>query len=118
MEQLGFINFFEVYRSQYQYSHTAGHTIRFARPCIGYLLKGKCELLRGGKTYHAEEGDLLYIAADTEYYSVWSGDPEICFYSIPFAFHDKTSFYHYRFQIRKNYPAEFLLAYSILNTKD
>ena len=86
--------------------HTTGKLITFARPCIGYLLQGSAEILLNGQTYTAGVGDLIYIAAETEYYSVWSGDPQVDWYSVDFAFTDPLAFSQFRFQILRGYPGE------------
>ena len=78
--------------------------IAFARPCIGYLLHGTAEFWLNGQSYTANEGDLIYIAAETEYYSVWTGDPQVQWYSVDFSFSDPLAFSDFRFQILKNYP--------------
>ena len=41
--------------------------ISFSNPCIGYLLHGTAEFWLNGQSYTAHEGDLIYIAAETEY---------------------------------------------------
>ena len=78
--------------------------ISFSNPCIGYLLHGTAEFWLNGQSYTANEGDLIYIAAETEYYSLWIGDPEVQWYSVNFSFSDPLSFSDFRFQILKNYP--------------
>ena len=85
-------------------THTSGSTVLFRNPCIGYILKGKAQFLYKGKNYYANEGDLIYIAKSTKYYSVWTGEPEIEFYSIDLSFVKPYSFFEYRFQIVKSYP--------------
>ena len=80
--------------------------ITFSRPCIGYLLHGRAEFWLNGQNYTATAGDLIYIASETEYYSLWIGDPQVQWYSIDFAFEDPLSFSNFRFQILKNYPVE------------
>lgn len=94
------LNLFRFYET-----HTAGSMQHFERPCIGYIKKGSAQFLCKGKSYDASEGDLLYIAKDTRYYSVWTGSPEIEFYSISFSFVKPYSFYEYPFQTIQNYPA-------------
>ncbi|MBE6702432.1 MAG: AraC family transcriptional regulator [Ruminococcaceae bacterium] len=84
--------------------------ISFARPCIGYLLRGTAEFWINGQSYTACEGDLIYIAAETEYYSLWIGDPQVQWYSVDFSFADPLAFSKFRFQILKNYPVERLNA--------
>ena len=78
--------------------------ISFSNPCIGYLLHGTAEFWLNGQNYTAQEGDLIYIAAETEYYSLWIGDPQVQWYSVSFAFADPLAFSDFRFQIIKNYP--------------
>lgn len=80
--------------------------ITFSRPCIGYLLRGTAEFWLNGQSYTAHEGDLIYIAAETEYYSVWSGDPQVQWYSVDFAFSDPLAYSDFRFQILKRYPVD------------
>ena len=82
--------------------------ISFSNPCIGYLLHGTAEFWLNGQSYTAQEGDLIYIAAETEYYSLWIGDPQVQWYSVSFAFSDPLSFSDFRFQILKNYPVSAL----------
>ena len=84
--------------------HTVGSVQLFEHPCIGYINKGSAQFLYRGKNYYAEEGDLIYIAKGTKYYSVWTGIPEIDFYSVDFSFVKPYCYYDYRFQIIKNYP--------------
>ena len=92
----------DLYR--FRNSHTIGSVLFFDSPCIGYIRKGSAQFLYRGKSYYAAEGDLIYIAKDTKYYSIWSGAPEIEFYSVGFSFVKPYSFYEYRFQIIKSYP--------------
>lgn len=89
---------------KFSHTHTVGSVQVFENPCIGYINKGSAQFLYKGKSYFADEGDLIYIAKGTKYYSVWSGTPEIEFYSMYFSFVKPYSFYEYRFQIVKNYP--------------
>lgn len=99
---------FSIRRFDYRETHSRGSFIDFLRPCIGYVLKGGARFLYKGSTIEAGEGDLIYIAAGTRYYSVWSGAPEISWYSIDFAFAEPYAYYEYPFQILKGYPAELL----------
>lgn len=85
-------------------THTVGTVLRFEHPCIGYVTRGRGQFLYRGKSYYAKEGDLIYIAKGTTYYSVWTGTPEIAFYSVNFSFLKPDSLYEYRFRILKNYP--------------
>ena len=78
----------------------------FSKPCIGYLLRGNGKFFYNGNTYFAQEGDLIYIAKDSKYYSVWYGDPEIEFYSLSFDFIHPYAYYDYRFQIIKGISRE------------
>ncbi len=84
----------------------AGHHIIFDRPCIGLVCEGGAEILLDGQTYTAGPGDLIYIAAETEYYSVWGGSPTVSWYSVDFSFSDPMAFSAFRFQILHHYPAE------------
>lgn len=86
--------------------HSIGPEIFFNNPCIGYLKRGCAKFLYNGKTFYAKEGDLIYIAYETKYQSIWYGSPEVEWYLISFDFASKFSFYDYRFQILKNYPSE------------
>ncbi|MBQ2967117.1 MAG: helix-turn-helix domain-containing protein [Clostridia bacterium] len=86
--------------------HGSSSTLHFDKPCLGYILKGKCEILYKGKTYFAEAGDLMYIAKGTNYSSFWTGDPEIEFYSVPFKFTDPYAMDAFKFQLVKNYPRD------------
>lgn len=80
--------------------------ISFSNPCIGYLLHGTAEFWLNGQSYTAHEGDLIYIAAETEYYSLWIGDPQVQWYSVSFAFSNPLAYSDFRFQILPQYPAE------------
>lgn len=100
------LSYFRVRR--YVFNKTRSSVIDFVRPCIGYVLKGGARFLYKGVTVTADEGDLIYIAAGTHYYSVWSGESEISWYSIDFSFNDPYAYYEYPFQILKNYPPELL----------
>lgn len=82
--------------------------ITFSNPCIGYLLHGTAKFWINGQCHTAEAGDLIYIAAETEYYSVWIGEPQVQWYSVSFAFSDPMAFTDFRFQILKNYPVGLL----------
>ena len=93
----------------HRYTHKklrAGKWITFDRPCIGHVCCGGAEFLFDGQTYTAAPGDLIYIAAETAYYSVWSGEPTVEWFSVDFSFADPLAFSDFRFQILKNYPAE------------
>ncbi|MBQ9099569.1 MAG: helix-turn-helix transcriptional regulator [Clostridia bacterium] len=90
------------------YQMRARKFITFPHPCIGYLLHGSAEFWLDGQNYSARAGDLIYIAAETEYYSLWIGDPQVTWYSISFAFTDPMAFSDFRFQILHDYPGELL----------
>ena len=104
MERVSYINHFKIVKFEFLNHHAAGVLQDFERPCIGYILKGEAEFLYRGKTLHAKRGDLIYIARGTKYYSVWSGFPEIEFYSVDFRFANASDKSEYQFQILKNYP--------------
>ncbi len=106
MADFEYINRFEIRKLEFDKTYTTGSLQSYARPCIGYLLRGVGKFFYNGNTYFATEGDLIYIAKDTKYYSVWYGEPEIEFYSITFDFTHPYAYYDYRFQIVKNYPRE------------
>ena len=106
MKETGYISSLEMRELNFENTYTTGSLQSYARPCIGYLKRGVGKFFCNGNTYFAHEGDLIYIAKDTKYYSIWYGEPEINFYSISFDFAQPYAFYDYRFQIVKNYPAE------------
>ncbi len=97
---------YSIVRMEFQNTHSAGTLISYDHPCIGFLKKGTGTFLYNGTTYFAEAGDLVYIAKGTKYYSVWSGTPEIVFYSINYDFLSPYAFYPFRFQIVKQFPAQ------------
>ena len=94
-----FINDFSIKELQFENTYTTGSLQSYSHPCIGYLTCGTGIFFCNGNTYFAKEGDLIYIAKDTKYYSVWYGDPHIKFYSISFDFAHHYANYEYRFQI-------------------
>lgn len=104
--QINYITYYKVRKYHFLGTHTVGQVQDFPRPCIGYVAKGSADFLYRGKTITANTGDLIYIAPETRYYSVWKGSPEIEFYSIVFSFADKQAFMDYRFQLLENYPQE------------
>ena len=104
MEHIAYIHHFKIVKCQFFNHHTAGQLLSFQRPCIGYIIKGEAEFLYQGKKLHAKSGDLIYIARGTKYYSVWSGFPEITFYSIDFRYGNVSDKMDYPFQIIENYP--------------
>ena len=105
MDRLPLLSEYTIKRLTYD-KMRAKKFISFPNPCIGYLLHGTAEFWLNGQSYTANEGDLIYIAAETEYYSLWIGDPQVQWYSVSFTFSDPLSFSDFRFQILKNYPVE------------
>ena len=103
-----YINYFIIKELKFQNTYTTGSLQSYSRPCIGYLTRGSGMFFCNGKTYYAKEGDLIYIAKDTKYYSVWYGEPDISFYSISFDFTHTYAFYGYRFQIVKGVEPQLL----------
>ena len=106
MKALEYISLFEMRELRFDTTYTTGSLQSYARPCIGYLKRGMGKFFYNGNTYFAHEGDLIYIAKDTKYYSIWYGEPEIDFYSISFDFTHPYAFYDYRFQILRGYKVE------------
>lgn len=106
MDDKNFISYFNCTIVRYAKTHASCSQLTFDKPCIGYVKKGSAQFLYKGKNYNADVGDLIYIAKNTKYSSVWSGDPEIEFYSINFDYVNSYGFFEYRFQIVKNYPPE------------
>ena len=94
-----FINHFTIKELKFEKTYTSGCLQSYSMPCIGYLTHGTGIFFCNGNTYYAKEGDLIYIAKDTKYYSVWYGEPQISFYSISFDFIHPYANYGYRFQI-------------------
>ncbi len=94
-----FINDFSINEMHFKNTYTTGCLQSYSRPCIGYLTSGTGIFFCNGNTYFAKEGDLIYIAKDTKYYSVWYGKPNINFFSISFDFEHPYANYGYRFQI-------------------
>lgn len=106
MNENEYIKFLEMRQLEFTDTYTTGSLQSYSKPCIGYLLRGQGKFFYNGNTYFAEEGDLIYIAKDTKYYSVWYGEPEIVFYSLSFDFAHPYAFYDYRFQIVKGISRE------------
>lgn len=100
------ISRYELHDFHYSVIHSAGPDIFFKKPCIGYIKKGYAKFLYNGKTIYAYRGDLIYIAYETRYRSIWYGNPDIEWYSIDFDFNSKYAFYEFRFQILRNYSSE------------
>lgn len=101
-----YINLLEMRELRFNNTYTSGSLQSYSKPCIGYILRGEGKFFYNGNTYVAKEGDLIYIAKDTKYYSVWYGEPAIDFYSISFDFAHPYAFYDYRFQIVKGVARE------------
>ena len=97
------ISRYDLIHCQYQNIYSAGPEIVYFKPCIGYVKKGYADFFYNGSSFRVNEGDLIYIAFETKYQSIWYGSPDIEWYSISFDFISKYSFYNYRFQILKNY---------------
>jgi AraC-like DNA-binding protein len=94
-----FVRFLSAHHYRFMHCHSEGEGQRFEKVCLGFVVKGSAEFLYKGRAYTAREGDLLYIAKGTDYYSVWNGKPEIEFYSIVFDFQDPYAKKEYKFQI-------------------
>lgn len=99
MPQKVYLDHYSITEYSFLHRHCAGPSVYFPRPCIGYIVKGEATFLYRGKLCCAHAGDLIYIAPETTYYSVWTGDPDIFFYSLDFSFSDRIAFMDYRFQI-------------------
>ncbi len=103
MKDAQLISAYGIKKYEFQNIHSNGNLISFSRPCVGYVLKGNAEFLYRGRNFYAEQGDTIYIAAGTKYYSIWWGQPDIAFYSIDFAFAGGNTLSNYRFQILSNF---------------
>lgn len=108
MDKKNFINEFSISKKNYKNYHTIGNLQSFSSPCIGYILEGEADFLYKGKHLYAKKGDLIYIATGSTYYSVWTGNPDISFFSLNFNFVSPFSFSDYEFQIVKNYPIDII----------
>ncbi len=102
-----YIKHANIHKYVFSVRHSQNGQHNFKNPFIGYLLKGEGEFLYKGKKHFAKEGDLIYIAAGTRYYSLWKGFPEIEFYSLDFAFNVNSAYSEYRFQIVKDFEVDF-----------
>ena len=98
MSKLEYINNFTCRDCRFNRYHMAGSQF-YRHPCMALLIEGKAEFLYEGKKYEINKGDLVYIARGTKYFSVWSGDPEIRFYSIHFSFSKATDYDDFPFQV-------------------
>ncbi len=106
MDNSNLISNYEIFNFKYNNIHSAGPEIIFYNPYIGYIKKGYAKFLYKGKTIYAGKGDLIYIARETRYQSIWYGNPAVEWYSVNFDFNSKYAFYDYQFQILQNYPSE------------
>lgn len=104
MEDLSYIKEFYITKYNFKNIYSAAPVNVFNMPCIGYVLKGKGRFHYKGKIFEAKENDLIYISKGTRYYSVWSGEPDIEFYSVRYNFNNPYDKIEYDFQILKNYP--------------
>ena len=123
-----FVNYLEINKYHNLYTRTSGAVISFSRPCIAFLLKGTAEFLYNGRILSASEGDLIYIAPETQYYSLFTGEPDIELYSFYFNLTNVSEFLDYRFQIVKGfdkrlfdnvynaYDTDFFMAMAHFNT--
>lgn len=100
---VSYISAFDIVKLDFLNHHTAGTLQNFETPCIGYIIKGEAEFLYQGRTINAKERDLIYIARGTKYYSVWTGHPEIEFYSMRFRFLNASAQNEFHFQILRNF---------------
>ncbi|MBR2339679.1 MAG: helix-turn-helix transcriptional regulator [Clostridia bacterium] len=110
MERLNIINSLSLKKICFPTKHITGNS-KFKIPCIGYVIHGSGRFLYKGAVHTAYAGDLIYIAAGTKYYSVWSGDGddgsgEIQFYSLNYSFSSPYAYSEYRFQIVRAFPAD------------
>lgn len=106
MDKITLVSEYHIAKHNYKTVHSASNSLYFNKPCIGYVTKGYAKFLYDGKTVFANKGDLIYIAVDTRYQSIWYGSPDIQWYSVNFDYSSKYAYYNYRFQIIKNYPPE------------
>ena len=106
MKNYELISEYDIIVNEFKEFHTVGKILLYKKPSVVYIFKGQADFLLNGKHIYAHEGDLVYIAPNTKYYSVWNGSPDIKWYSINFSFLGHYSFLEYQFQILKNYPSE------------
>lgn len=110
MDNLNLINSYTITKIHFPDKHITGN-VKFIIPCIGYVIRGSGCFLHKGTTHTACAGDLIYIAAGTKYYSVWSGEEadgsgDIEFYTMSFSFSSPYAYSDYKFQLVPQYPAE------------
>lgn len=93
-----------IQKMQYLNTHTTGITNIFTCHCIGYILAGSVKILLPGRELSAGVGDLMYISQESQYYSIWSGEPEISFYSVNFEFSSRRTHAGLGLQIVHDFP--------------
>lgn len=99
--EIPYINFLNCIEYRFFNRRAEGSLVYFRHPCIGLLVDGEAEFFSEGKRHTAAAGDVIYIAKGTRYYSVWTGNPDIHFYSVNFSFSKNTDVDEYPFQIVK-----------------
>jgi len=90
----------------YNSSHTTGVTNTFEQHCFGYILDGSVRILLPNGELCASAGDLLYISQESQYYSIWSGEPDIRFLSVRFEFANRSAHAGLGLQIVRGMPPE------------
>lgn len=106
MDSGNLVTEFYIKKYEKRTTYSAGYDIFFARPCVAYVKKGYAKFFYKGKTIYAHEGDLVYIAPETQYQSIWYGEPDVEWYSVSFDFNSPYAFRDFRFQVLKNYSGE------------
>ena len=106
MDSGNLVTEFYIKKYEKKTTYSAGYDIFFARPCVAYVKKGYAKFFYKGKTIYAHEGDLVYIAPETQYQSIWYGEPDVEWYSVSFDFNSPYAFRDFRFQVLKNYSGE------------
>ena len=101
-----FITYCSINKFHNLYRRTTGSISNFSDPCVGYIISGNAEFLYKGRSISASEGDLIYIAPETSYYSLWTGFPDIKLYSFTFKLSNIIDYMDYRFQIVKHFPRQ------------
>ena len=97
--EIPYINFLNCIDYRFSNRRAEGSLVYFRHPCIGLLIDGEAEFFSEGKKYKAEAGDVIYIAKGSRYYSVWTGEPDIHFYSVNYSFSKPSEYDKYPFQI-------------------
>jgi len=90
----------------YHGSHTTGVTNTFKEHCFGYIFDGSVRILLPSGELCASAGDLLYISQESQYYSIWSGEPDIRFLSVRFEFANRSAHAGLGLQIVRGMPPE------------